>query len=461
MKHIVLSIFGLSMFLAVGAQAQVQPMGSAKIVRDYGKLPLAFEANQGQTDPQVKFLSRGAGYSLFLTTDAAVLCLQPSVNTALDVGPVKSSRPQSARAVIRMKLVGPNPNTEVSGQDELPGQSNYFIGNDPKMWHTNVRQFAKVRYKDIYPGVDLVYYGHQRELEYNFVLQPGASPQAIRLGIAGARRLRLEHGDLVLRTPSGDVRLRSPRIYQETNGARHQVRGRYVIRANGEVGFEVAAYDQRRELVIDPVLAYATYLGGSSTDHFHSIAVGSVGNAYVAGDTDSLDFPTANAIQPTIAGGELDAFVTKFNRDGTALIYATFLGGSLADTIYGIAVDSSGSVYVAGWTFSPDFPTRNAFQSASGGNADTFVTKINATGSALVYSTYLGGTSADFGRAIAVDSLGNAYVTGFTYSVDFPTKHAFQSANAGIPDAFVTKVSPSGSTLVYSTYWGGQVKSSV
>jgi hypothetical protein len=206
--------------------------------------------------------------------------------------------------------------------------------------------------------------------------------------------------------------------------------------------------------VIDPVLAYATYLGGSSTDHFHSIAVGSVGNAYVAGDTDSLDFPTANAIQPTIAGGELDAFVTKFNRDGTALIYATFLGGSLADTIYGIAVDSSGSVYVAGWTFSPDFPTRNAFQSASGGNADTFVTKINATGSALVYSTYLGGTSADFGRAIAVDSLGNAYVTGFTYSVDFPTKHAFQSANAGIPDAFVTKVSPSGSTLVYSTYLG-------
>jgi len=217
-----------------------------------------------------------------------------------------------------MKLVNTNPKTEISGQDELPGKSNYFIGNDPKKWHTNVQQFSKVRYKSVYPGVDLLYYGHERGLEYDFVLQPGASPQAIRLAIAGARRLWLEHGDLVLTSTGGNLRLRSPNIYQEANEVRHQVRGRYVIRSKGEVGFEVAAYDRRRALVIDPVLAYATYLGGSSTDHFHSIAVDSIGNAYVAGDTNSVDFPTANAIQPTSARGELDAFVTKFNRDGTA-----------------------------------------------------------------------------------------------------------------------------------------------
>jgi Beta-propeller repeat len=451
MKPVSVLSISLSVLLTVAARAQTHPADSTMIVEGYGKLPLVFEANQGQSDPQVKFLSRGAGYRLFLTADAAVLSLQPSVPSARRD---ETGRPQSARAILRMKLVNTNPKIEVSGQDELPGKSNYFIGNDPKKWQTNVQQFSKVRYEDIYPGVDLVYYGHQRELEYDFVLQPGASPEAIGLGVEGAKRLRLEHGDLVLTTPAGDVRLRSPHIYQEANGVRHQVCGRYVIKSKSEVGFEVAAYDRRRALVIDPVLAYATYLGGSSTDHFHSIAVNSVGNAYVTGDTDSIDFPTTNAIQ-TMPAGRLDAFVTKFNADGSSLIYSTYLGGFSDDTIYGISVDSLGNAYVAGWTFSSDFPTKNAFQSTTGGNADTFVTKINAAGSALVYSTYLGGTDTDFGRGIAVDSFGNAYVTGFTDSVDFPTKNAFQSANAGSYDCFVSKVSPGGSTLVYSTYLGG------
>src|SRR2546426_98513 len=383
----VLSI-SLSVLLTVAAQAQAHPADSARIVEGYGKLPLAFETNQGQSDPQVKFLSRGTGYSLFLTADTAVLSLQPSVPSPLSHRG-KTSDSQSARAVLQMKLVNTNPKTQLIGLDELPGRSNYFIGNDPTKWHTNVRQFSKVRYENVYPGVDLVYHGHQRELEYDFVLQPGADPRTIGMRIQGVR-LRPEHGDLVLTTRAGDVRLRSPNTYQEANGVRHQVRGRYVIRSRGEVGFEVAAYDRRRALVIDPVLAYSTYLGGGNDD-----------------------------------------------------------------TVYGIAVNSSGNAYLASWTFSGDFPTKNAFQSASGGGADTFVTKINAAGSALVYSTYLGGTNTDFGRGIAVDSFGNAYVTGFTYSVDFPTKNAFQSANAGIPDAFVTKVSPGGSTLVYSTYLGG------
>src|SRR6266699_993914 len=450
----VLSI-SLSVLLTVAAQAQAHPADSARIVEGYGKLPLAFEANQGQSDPQVKFLSRGAGYSLFLTADAAVLALQPSAPSPLGAGPVKNSHPQSTRAVLRMKLVNTNPKTQLIGLNELPGRSNYFIGNDPKKWLTNVRQFSKVRYENVYPGVDLVYYGHQRELEYDFVLQPGASPQAIRLGIAGARRLRLEHGDLVLTSGTGEVHLRSPRIYQEADGVRHNVRGRYLIKNDGEVGFAVAMYDRRRTLVIDPVLAYATYLGGSSDDDGSGVAVDSAGNAYITGTTFSTDFPTVNAIQPTFHGGR-DVFVTKINADGTALGYSTYLGGSVgSDFGVAIALDSAGSAYVAGMTDSLDFPTVNAIQSTSHGNLDLFVTKINAGGNALVYSTYLGGSGNDFNPDVAVDSTGNAYLTGTTGSTDFPTKNPFQSAIHDAADVFVTEINAAGSGFVYSTYLGG------
>src|SRR5438034_4880231 len=284
----VLSV-SLSVLLTVAPQAQVHPPDSPRIIEGYGKLPLAFEANQGQSDPQVKFLSRGAGYSLFLTADAAVLSIQPSVPSQT-ARRGETSRPQSARAILRMKLVNTNPKTEVSGQDELPGKSNYFIGNDPKKWQTNVQQFSKVRYEDIYPGVDLVYYGHQRELEYDFVLQPGASPAAIRLGVEGARRLQLKHGDLVMTSAAGDVNLRSPHIYQEAKGVRQEVRGRYVITGKNEVGFRVAPYTRNQPLIIDPVLSYSTYLGGSGGEEGRSIAVDTAGNAYVTGVTGSTDF---------------------------------------------------------------------------------------------------------------------------------------------------------------------------
>src|SRR6266702_2945648 len=449
-------VLGMCLGVSLTLAAQANPPGSARIVEGYGKLPLAFEANQGQSDPQVKFLSRGAGYSLFLTADAAVLALQPSAPSPLGAGPVKNSHPQSTRAVLRMKLVNTNPRIQLIGQDELPGKSNYFIGNDPKKWLTNVRQFSKVRYENVYPGVDLVYYGHQRELEYDFVLQPGASPQAIRLGIAGARRLRLEHGDLVLTSGTGEVHLRSPRIYQEADGVRHNVRGRYLIKNDGEVGFAVAMYDRRRTLVIDPVLAYATYLGGSSDDDGSGVAVDSAGNAYITGTTFSTDFPTVNAIQPTFHGGR-DVFVTKINADGTALGYSTYLGGSVgSDFGVAIAVDSTGNAYLTGTTGSTDFPTKNAIQPVyGGGDFDALVTKINAKGSALVYSTYLGGSLHEECSAIAVDTAGRAYVTGFTESTDFPTKNPFQSAIHDAADVFVTEINAAGSGFVYSTYLGG------
>jgi Beta-propeller repeat len=301
------------------------PAQKVRIAEGYGRLPLAFEANQGQSDPQVKFLTQGAGYSLFLTSTEVLLTLRKASQQMPNSPTAKALPPLEQSAVLHMKLAGANAKTEVSGKDELPGKSNYFIGNDPKKWQPNVRQYAKVRYENVYPGVDLVYYGNQQKLEYDFVLQPGTDPSVIRLGIEGATKLRLEQGDLVLSSPAGNVHLRRPQIYQQVNGARREIRGGYVLNKN-EVGFRIASYDRLRELIIDPVLSYSTLLGGNGFDYGNSIAVDTAGNAYVTGSTSSIAFPTANAIYPTKPGGE-DAFITKFNADGSALVYSTHLGG--------------------------------------------------------------------------------------------------------------------------------------
>lgn len=449
--------FTCLLLLLTCAQAQTvapAPAQRASIAEGYGRLPLAFEANQGQTDPQVKFVSRGAGYNLFLTTTEAVLTLHRASRQEPNSPAVRAAPPREEKsAVLRMKLVGANAKTEVSGQNELPSKSNYFIGNDLKKWHANVRQYARVRYANVYPGVDLVYYGNQRELEYDFVLQPGARPEAIRLAIEGASKLRLEHGDLVLSSAGGDVRLRCPRSYQEVNGTKQEIRGHYVMKKN-EVGFQVASYDRRRALVIDPVLAYSTYLGGSGDDDPFAITIDLAGNAYVTGTTSSLDFPTANALQPANHGGG-DVFVTKISPDGTGLVYSTYLGGSSVEIGRSIAVDSTG-IYVTGVTLSFDFPTFNPFQPTLHGAVNAFVTKINAAGNALVYSTYLGGSNYDDAWGIAVDAVGNAHVRGDTRSTDFPVKNAIQPhLRARVFNCFVSEFTADGSALVYSTYWGG------
>ncbi len=379
-----------------------------------------------------------------------------------------------------MRLVGANPGPRMTGAEELPGISNYFIGSDPEKWRTNVPRYAQVRYQDVYPGVDLIYYGNQRQLEYDFIVAPGADPEPIQLEIQGADQLEIDAtGDLVLHFASGQVRLRKPLIYQnrggqnrggqktsgqEGAGIRQEIAGGYVLLGSHQVGFEIEAYDPTQPLIIDPVLVYSTFLGGDFEDFGKDIAVDAAGNAYVTGETGSTNFPTASSFQASFGGGGFpgDAFVTKLNATGDGIVYSTYLGGSGLDLGEGIAVDTNGNAYVTGNTLSADFPTASAFRNSNSGGSDAFVTKLNPAGNGILYSTYLGGSNDDFGEDIAVDASGNAYVTGNTNSNNFIALAAFadvvQNGYAGgASDAFVTKFAPTGSAIVYSTYLGGGI----
>jgi hypothetical protein len=553
-------------------------------------MPLSFEANAGQTDSRVKFLSRGAGYTLFLTRDEAVLALkksgvrsqeseagrskieirkskfeignwklenrsskidnrksafgnrQSTIETAIAIprplipgleAPIRVSEARTSgvesrdSSVLRLKLWGANPAAKVTGAEELPGKANYFIGNDPKKWHTNVPTYAKVRYRDVYPGVDLVYHGNQGgQLEYDFVVAPGADAGVIALDVAaglprqpsrksGGVKPPLQiagEGDLVIPTDGGELRFHKPLAYQEQDSGfgiqdsgakdearnskfenrkstienRQSVEARFVLDAENRVHFALGPYDHTRPLVIDPVLVYSTYLGGSAGDGANGIAVDSSGNVYVTGTTYSSDFPTAYPLQASLAGSE-NAFVSKLNWDAStstlSLVYSTYLGGSGGSNGFlgwtegnGIAVDSSGNAYVTGTTGSSDFPTAHPLQaSLENPSGDAFVAELNWDAStstlSLVYSTYLGGSGSgiafdnagDEANGIAVDSSGNAYVTGSTPSGDFPTAHPFQEymGEACASNAFVAEldwaVSTSTLSLVYSTYLGGSV----
>jgi uncharacterized protein (TIGR03437 family) len=435
------------------------------LIEAYGKLPLAFEANTGQADPGVRFLSRGNGYTLFLTATEAVLSL--SRTAVSKVAGRENNEAASKGTVLRMKLVGANPAPTVVGISELPGKSNYFIGNDPTKWRTNVPNCARVEYRDVYSGVNLVYYGNQRQVEYDFVVAPGADPAGIRFSVEGADKLEVDsQGDLVLQANGGEIRFHKPVVYQETDGVRRQIPAGFVLTEGAphsafhtphstEVGFEVAAYDATRPLVIDPTLAYSTYFGGTGADSAYAIAVDSSGKAYITGRTSSADFRTGSPFQAALYGSS-DAFVAKLNVTGSALVYSTYLGGSESDRGVGIAVDASGAAYVTGQTYSSDFPTVNALQPFSAGGGDAFVAKLNASGSALVYCTYFGAPKDDAGTAIAVDASGAAYVTGATNSTaGLPDEGPIPSVTFGEAHVFVVKLNPAGSAFLYATYFGG------
>lgn len=520
--------------LSAANAGAIQEEDRLRIETSYGNLPLSFEPNQGQTDPRVKFLSHAGHRTLWLTNNEAVLAVgrRSGAHLSNRNGSEQSLHAnESAAAVLRMKFVGANANPRVVGEARQQGTVNYFMGKR-EQWRTKIPVYSRVRYSSLYPGIDLVFYGNNRELEYDLVVSPGADPGQVKLGISGAENMRIDGaGNLVLKTAAGDVTQQKPRIYQRKGTNLVAVAGDYAINSKDEVGFRLGSYDRKAAVVIDPVLRYASYLtgGGDENDAGTGIAVDSSNRAVVAGWTNSINFPgetgspvpgaaifvtkldftgskmiftafvtegngnrhvvplaldasgniyiagstfgntfgddtfkpTPGAFQGTF-GGKTDAVVAKLNSSGTRLIYATFLGGSGDEEVGGIGVDSTGNAYVAGTTTSKNFPvTAGAFQREcklknDGSCASAFVTKLNADGSHALYSSYLGGHGTQSGQGIAINPAGNAFVVGQTDAKDFPTTAGtVQPVPAGAADAFVAQFSSSGSHLNFSTFLGG------
>src|ERR1043165_5857047 len=444
----------LSIFLALIVVAAVFPLAAAQqpvqaklAAGALANIPLTFEANHGQFDAPVRFLSRTPRYTMFLTPTETVLRLR-------DAG--------AQNDVIRWRLSGASSDPVIRGEQPLETRTNYFRGNDRRNWRTDVENFGQVRYERVYPGVDLVFRGNQQQIEYDFTLAPNANPKQIRLVFDGVGSLTLaKDGALILRTPHGQLVQPRPLVYQEIDGRRRIVDARYRV-SGKSVGFALGRYDPRKPLVIDPVLVWSTYLGGSSEDYAYALAVDSSGNVYLTGNTGSTDFPTVNPIYGT-KGYDWDVFVTKINAAGTAIVYSTYLSATgWKEQGKGIAVDSSGNAYVTGVTNATDFPgvTAGSIQPSFGGtgdNHDAFAMKINAAGNAIVWATYLGGAGDDFVEGgITVDSAGNTYLAGATQGgIPWIDSSAIQPTyGGGDYDGFVIKIDSSGAK-VWATYLGG------
>ncbi len=424
--------------IAVGLVAVVErpaPGTSSPAPPDRHGRPLAFELNQGQTDPQVRFLARGQGYRAFVTPTGLTLSVD-------------------GQQALRFTPLNASPDPALTAFAPLPGKVNYLKRADPAGWLMDVPTFAQARAHDVYPGVDLVYYGADGQLEYDFVVAPGADPGAIRVAVAGGKPLALnDRGDLVI----GSVVQRRPVAYQEAARGRRSVDAAYVLGPGNSFGLRLGAYDPSRPLVIDPVIAYSTYLGGSmgplGDDEGDAIATDAAGNAYVTGRTASTDFP-ATAGLDTAIGGTDDAFVTKLSPAG-AVLWSTYLGGTGFEQGYGIAYAATGTaVYVTGQTTSGDFPTPGGFDTTLGGAQDAFVTKLNAASGAVLWSTYLGGNVDDTGFGVAADSSGNALITGTTSSTTGLAAGGYDLTLTGASDAFVAKVLAAGG-FAFATYVGG------
>jgi Beta-propeller repeat len=475
---------------SLGANGPVSAMADAEVMKAYGQLPLSFEANQGQSAADVKYLTRADGYVLSLRGQEADLTFhQAPAARRVAANRLKPYRARRVPATpekfstLRMRLDGSNPSAEVTGLDRTATKINYFLGNDPKKWHTEVPAYSKVQYAGIYPGVDLMFYGNRRELEYDFVVAPGADPKSIALNVEGARKVYLNaNGNLILDVPGGEVKFKKPDVYQDFDGTRREIAGNYAIKNHHEVRFALADYDRSQPLTIDPVVTYSTYVGGSGSANGGDMAMGlaldSAGDAYIGGVTFSADLTQVNGVGPVPASLGLansSGFVAELNPTGTAALYLTYLGGETQDGVLAIAVDSNKNIYVTGFTQSSTFPlsqTNTPFEphppASVSSDGSAFVTRLDPTktlAAQLVYSSYLGGGgSMDQGNGIAVDANGNAYVTGVTLSATgFPIANASTApfsttllSPAG--NAFVTEVNTNGSgqpSLLFSSYLGG------
>ena len=395
-------------------------------------LPLSFIENQGQAPAAVRYMAKGSGLTAYFSAGEILLRL---AGVSVGVG-----------------FEGANAAARVEGEYRLPSHANFLTG-EKENWRLNVPVYGAVRYRELYPGIDMLYGGQGRELKSEFLVAAGADPLQIRMRYSGAELRITEAGELAITVNGQELREQAPLVYQDRSGKREAIQGRFDLAADGTVGFLIGKYDTSRPLVIDPVLSYSTLLGGSGFDSAMALAVDASGSAYVAGYTSSYDFPTAGAAQNSSAGGN-DVFIAKLNPAGNGLVYSTYLGGSGDDRAYGIAVDAGGSVYVTGSTTSSNFPVKGALQSRLAGYRNAFVAKLNAAGNGLVYNTYLGGNASDAGNGIAVDAGGNAYVVGDTTSSNFPA-NGFQGVSHGGQEVFVSKLNSYGSQLVWSTYLGG------
>ena len=451
---------------ALAAHPPAVPTGEP----DFGQVPLSFVPNAGQTDDAVHYLVRGMGGTLFFTQREVVLSLpvpdsSPAERDLATVfGPIQNPQSEIRNQLLRLRFEGANPAPDIVAGESLPGTVNYFLGNDPDQWHTNIPTYGGVVYRELYPGIDLRYDGTEGLLKGTFIVAPGVDPALIRWRYGGAADVRVDEatGDLLIDLGAGSHTLteQAPTAWQEINGQRVPVVVGYAMADDSTgVSFSLRDYDPTRPLVIDPTLVYSTFVGGSGgSDYGYSLALDGNGNAVVTGSTSSADFPTTAGAYDTSHNGSIDVFVFRLSADGGTLVYSTFVGGSSADHGYALALDGNGNAVVTGMTDSADFPTTaGAYDTSHNSSDDGFVFKLSADGSTLLYSTFVGGSSKEYlSFGLVLDDGGDAVVTGMTESADFPTTAgAYDTSYNGSDDVFVFKLSADGSTLLYSTYVGG------
>ena len=457
---VAVSAIGLQADTQAERKTKKQPAGMQALLTQ----PLLFEKNNGQTDGRVKYLARSAGgVTYFFEENNLTMMLAKSFSHSKKIAPATEMQSHA----LKVTFIGANVHPAITAEEPASAISNYFIGNQPDAWQTHVANYQKIRYHNIYDGIDLIYYGNGKRLEYDFVVHPNADPSVIRIQYDGAEEaLRLaEDGSVAIATSVGLMNEMKPVVYQ-TGRMKKEIAARWQVVGDNELQFALGEYDRSQTLYIDPIL-HSTFVGGSGNDESYNMAVDQYGYILIVGQTTSSNYPTkAGAYDVSFngAGGNNnwgDVFVTQLAPAG-ALVYSTFLGGSKGEAGLGIFIDANRHAIITGSTSSSDYPTTaSAFdRTFNGGSSDVFVTRLNANGSGLWFSTYLGGSSAETGTAIARDTGGNNYLVGYTNSNDFPTTtgaydQTYNGASVADDDVFVAKLNAGGTALVYSTFIGG------